>query len=138
MAKMIFTLDEVKEILLSNNQIPHYISDFRTEGQTVSFKIDMGIPFIPPIPVAIKYVSYQSNIITLEIVRDSINGKLADKVVSRVISKFQNKMPTYTKLDYPNIYVDVKSLLTNNSIMGVKVEDVVFEGNSFTVTTCNA
>jgi len=137
MAKMIFTLDEVKEILLSNNQIPHYISDFRTEGQTVFFKIDMGIPFVGPIPVAVKYVSYQSNIITLEIVRDSVNGKLADKVVSRVIGQFQNKMPTYTKLDYPNIYVDLKSFLTNNGIMGVKVEDVVFEGDSFAVTTCN-
>jgi len=136
MAKMIFTLDEVKEILLSNNQIPHYIVDFRTEGHTVFFKMD--IPLIPPIPATIKYVSYQDNIITLEIVRDSVNGKLADKVVSRVISKFQNKMPTYTKLDYPNIYVDVKSLLTNNGIMGVKVEDMAVEGNSFTVTTCNA
>ena len=137
MAKMIFTLDEVKEILLSNTRIGHYISDFRTEGQTVSFKIDMGIPFIGPIPVAVKYVSYQSYSITLEIVRDSVNGKQADKVVSRVIGKFQNKMPTYTKLDYPNIYVDVESLLTDKGIMGVKVEDVVVEGSSFTVTTCN-
>lgn len=135
MAKTIFSLEEVKEILLSNNRIPHYIGDFTTEGQTVSFKMDMGIPLIPPIPIAVKYVSYQNNIITLEIVRDSMRGKLADKVASRVISKFQNKMPTYTKLDYPNIYVDVESLLTNNNIKGVKVEGVVVKGNSFTVTT---
>ena len=138
MAKIIFTLEEIKEILLSNNRIPHNIADFRTEGQTVSFKIDMNIPLIPPIPVALKYVGYQNNIITLEIVRDSMWGKFADNIASRVISKFQNEMPIYTKLDYPIITVDVNRLLTNNNIKGVKVEDVVVEGNSFTITTCSA
>ena len=138
MAKMIFSLEEVKAILLSNNQISHYIADIRTEGRIVSFKVDMCIPLIPPIPVAVKYVSYQNDIITLEIVSGAMMGELAEKVASLVISKFQKKMPAYAKLDYPNIYVDVKRLLTDNNIKGVRVEDVVVEGNSFTVTTCSA
>ena len=130
MAKMIFTLEEVKEILLSNNRIPSYIADFGTENQTVSFKVKAI-----PIPISLTYNSFVNGVVTLKINKGKLVALFLNKLIIRI---FPEKMPDYIKLDYPNIYVDVKKLLTANNINGINVKSIVVEGDSFIVTSCSA
>lgn len=138
MAKMIFTLEEVKDILLSNNRIPHYITDLRTEGAVVSLKIETGFPIKKSISPIVEYISFDYGVVTLKMTVKYLKGKRLEKVANWLIHKFQKEMPAFIKLDYPNIYVDVEMLLTDNNFNWVKVESVVFESDSFVVTTCSA
>jgi len=137
MAKINFSLEEVKEILLSNIQIPNYISDIRTEGQTFSFTIETGLPLMKSISPVVKYISFENGVVTLKMTINYLKGKMLEKVANWTINKFKDDIPPYIKLDYPIITVDLNILMTGRNIKAIQVKDVIAEGNSFIITTCS-
>ena len=67
----------------------------------------------------------------------TIVSSYLNKAVSRLKQILQPKIPAYTRLEYPKIFVDVDKLLKEKNIRGIRVKDLSFEGGEFTITTCN-
>ncbi|MHB9071708.1 MAG: hypothetical protein ACYC54_15220 [Sedimentisphaerales bacterium] len=122
MAKIIFSLEEAKEILLSNIQIPNYISDIKTEGQTFSFTIETGLPLKKHISPIVSYSSFENGIVTLKITINYLKGNFLEMAANLLISlssKFKGSIPHYIKFDYPIITVDLNILMTDKNIVTV-------------------
>ena len=144
MAKMIFSVEEMRELLLSNNRIriPPYIKNLKMGADTISLIVEVGktgIPLMPSVPLLIplstRFVRFDNPIAIFEIAN---RGILTKGIVDRLIPIFKDKMPDYIEVDYPSIHVDVNKLLVEKNVKGVEVEEIVFDDGKFTVVTGNA
>lgn len=134
MAKITFNLKELIQILISNELLRGEILRPKVEGDRIHFVIRTNSFILPYIPASLGYLSFSDNqaIFELTIVSSSLN-----KAVSRLKQILQPKIPAYTRLDYPKIFVDVDELLKEKNIRGVRVKDISFEDGEFTIITCN-
>jgi hypothetical protein len=134
MAKITFSLEEFVEILASNKLLPGQFIRPEVKGQSVHFVIRTNLFVLPYIPATLRYLSFEDNHAIFEI--SIVRGHL-DKAMKRLESLFPHKLPAYTKLEYPKIFVNVVHLLKEKNIRGIRVNDISFEQGRFTIETCN-
>ncbi|MHC4203409.1 MAG: hypothetical protein ACYSTT_02075 [Planctomycetota bacterium] len=134
MAKIIFSLEELTQILISNKLLRGDILRLKVEGDKIHFVIRTNSFILPYIPASLGFLSFNDNqaIFELTIVSSHLN-----KAVSRLKQMLQLKLPAYMKLEYPKIFVDVEKVLEEKNIRGIRVEDVSLKDGEFTITTCN-
>ena len=134
MAKISFSLEELTQILISNELLRGGILRPKVEGNRIHFVIRTNSFILPYIPASLGYLSFSDNqaIFELTIISSHLN-----KAVSHLKQMLPFNLPEYIRLEYPKIFVDVEKLLKEKNIQGIKVKDVVLENSEFTITTCN-
>ena len=134
MAKITFNLEELIQILTSNELLRSEIIRPKVEGERIHFVIKTDSFILPYIPGSLTYSDFSNNqaVFKLTIVSSHLN-----KVVGRLKQILQLKLPAYMKLEYPKIFVDADKLLEEINIKGIRVKDISFKDGIFTVTTCN-
>ena len=134
MAKISFSLEELTQILISNELLRGGILRPKVEGNRIHFVIRTNSFILPYIPASLGYLSFSDNqaIFELTIVNSYIN-----KAVNRLKQMLQLKLPAYLKLEYPKIFVDVDKLLEEKNIKGIRVKDVSLKDGEFSIAICN-
>jgi len=134
MAKITFSLEELTQILISNELLRGKISRLKVDGERIHFVIRTNSFILPYIPASLGYLSFSDNhaLFELTIVSSHLN-----KAVSRLKQMLQLKLPAYMKLEYPKIFVNVEKLLNEKNVKGIRVKDIALENGEFTITTCN-
>ena len=134
MAKIIFNLGELTQLLISNELLRGEILRPKVEGDRIHFVIKTNSFILPYIPASLGYLDFSDNraVFELTIVSSHLN-----KAVSRLKQMLQLKLPAYMKLEYPKIFVDVEKVLEEKNINGIRVKDIALENGEFTITTCN-
>jgi hypothetical protein len=132
MAKITFNLEELKEVLVSNEILPKMILRPKVEGDEVHFVVDTNLPFLQFIPLTLRYLNYTDKNAIFEI--SAVNGNL-HKTISRSNLMSRLDIPEYIEIDYPKIYVNVNQLLEIKNIRGILLRDVFFEDGAFTIVT---
>ena len=134
MAKISFTLEELLEILVSNQLLPPQITRVKVKGDEIHFVINTNAFILPYIPASLRYLSFNDNNALFELT--TVTG-LASKDISRLNQALKLKIPAYMKLEYPNVFVDVDRVLREKNIHGVQVEDISFQNGELTIVTRN-
>jgi hypothetical protein len=134
MAKIIFSLEELTQILISNELLREEILRPKVDGDRIHFVIKTNLFILPYIPASLGYLSFSDNhaIFELTIVSSRLN-----KAVSRLKQMLPLKLPEYMKLEYPKIFVDVEKLLEETNIKSIRVKDISLKNGEFTITTYN-
>jgi hypothetical protein len=134
MTKITFNLEELINILISNELLPREIVRTRVKGERIHFVIRTNSFILPFIPASLKYLSFDNNNSILELTM--VSGHLK-KVVNWLDQAVKLKIPSYMKLEFPNILVDIDKLLEEKNIKGVRVKDILFENGEFVIVTDN-
>lgn len=134
MAKINFNLEELIEILISNEILPKNIIRVKVKDDKVHFYIKTQSFILPFIPASLKFLGFENNDVTFELTL--VSGQV-NKIISRLDQIFDLKIPEYMKLDYPKIVVDMSKLLQEKNIKGLRVEEVTFDNGEFSVVTAN-
>jgi len=134
MAKITFNLEELIQILISNELLRGEILRPKVEGDRIHFVIRTNSIILPYLPASLGYLSFSDNQAIFEL---TIVSSYLNKAVSRLVQILQSKIPGYTRLEYPKILVDVDKLLKEKNIKGIRVKDISLNGGEFTITTCN-
>lgn len=134
MAKITFNLEELIEILISNELLPRELLRVRVKGERIHFVVRTQTSILPFIPISLRYLSFDNNnaMFELTMVSDHLN-----KALGRLNQAFQLKIPAYMKLEYPNILVDIDQLLKEKNVRGIRVKDIFFEDGEFVIVTDN-
>ena len=134
MAKITFSLEELTQLLISNELLRGEILRPKVEGERIHFVIKTNSFILPYIPASLGYLGYGDNLAAFEL---TIVSSYLNRAVSRLKQILQLKLPVYIKLEYPKIFVDVDKLLKEKNIRGIRVKDISLKGGEFTITTCN-
>ncbi len=132
MAKMIFSLEELTKLLISNELLPAEILRPRVQGDRIHFIIRTDSFILPFIPASLRYLSFSDNNAVFELTIVSSHLNKAASWLSQIV---RLRIPPYMKLEYPRLYVDVDKLLQRNNIRGLQVKDIFFEAGEFTIVT---
>jgi len=124
MAKITFSLEELTQILISNELLHGEILRLKVEGDRIHFVIKTNSFILPYIPASLGYIGFSDNLATFELT-----------IVSSYLNKL--KIPSYMRLEYPKIFVDVDNLLKEKNIRGVRVKDISLRDGEFAIITCN-
>ncbi len=135
MAKIIFGIEELVEILLSNDLLPENIIRVKVKDKSIHFYIKTQSFILPFIPASLRFVSYDNNNVTFEL---TVVSDKVSKAIGRLDQLLDFDMPVYIRLEYPNIVVDIDKLLQEKNIRGVRLKSVVYENDEFIVETENA
>lgn len=134
MAKITFSLDELTQILISNELLRGEILRPKVEGDIIHFVIKTNSFILPYIPASLGYMGFSDNLATFEL---TIVSSYLNKAVGRLKQILQLKLPVYIKLKFPKFFVDVDKLLKEKNIRGIRVKDISLKDGEFTITTCN-
>jgi len=135
MAKITFSLEELTQILISNELLREEILRPKVEGDRIHFVIKTNSFILPYIPASLGYLGFSDNLATFEL---TIVSSYLNKIVSRLKQQIlQFKLPPCMRLEYPKIFVDVDKLLKEKNIRSIRVKDISFEGGEFTIITYN-
>lgn len=134
MATLIFSLEELLEILKSNNLLPQQITKAEVKNDNIVFTIKTENFLLPSIPAALKYISFSNNIATFEI--NIVSGHF-NKALNMMGNSYQSKFPDYVKLDLPNVLIDLEKLLEHRKIKGIRVKEITQTNNQFSIVTEN-
>ena len=132
MAKIIFSIEELIKILISNELLPKNIVRVKVKGDSVHFYIKTQSFILPFIPASLRFLSFDNNNVTFELT--VVSGQV-NKAIGRFDQLLNFKIPEYMKLEYPNIVVDIDKLLQEKNIRGLRLKSVVFENGEFVVET---
>lgn len=134
MAKITFNLEEITEIVISNKLLPPEIIRVRVKGEKVHFVIRTNSFILPYIPASLRFLSFSDNNAIFEL---TIVSSHLSKAINWLNQSLTLKIPTYMKLDYPRLYIDIDKLLKEKNFTGVQVKDILYEAGEFTIVTCN-
>ena len=132
MAKIIFSIEEMVRIVISNELLPKNIVRVKVKGDRVHFYIKTQSFILPFIPASLRFLSFNNNNVTFELT--VVSGQV-NKAIGRFDQLLNFKIPEYMKLEYPNIVVDIDKLLQEKNIRGLRLKSVVFENGEFVVET---
>lgn len=132
MAAITFTLEEILQILKSNNRLPEQIVRSEVKNDCIEFTVDTKMFLLPVIPVSLKYISYENNIATFEL---NIVGSHFNKALSMVGNSYQSKLPEYVKLELPKVLIDLQKLFEHRKIKGIRVKEIIQNNSNFTIIT---
>jgi hypothetical protein len=134
MAKLTFSLEELTKILVTNDLLQGKISRLKADGERIHFVIKTNSFILPYIPASLGFLSFIDNQAIFEL---TIINNLLGRTVNQLKQMLQLKLPVYMKLEYPKIFIDVKKLLEEKNIRGIRVKDVSLKAGEFTITTSN-
>lgn len=135
MAKIVFGFEELLELLVCNQLLPGSIARVRVKGERIHFAIKTNSFLLPFVPASVKYLRLEGSHIVFEL---AIVSDRASKAIGRLNQMLEPKMPTYAKLEYPILSVDIDKLLAEKNIRGLCVKEISFEEGEFTIVTENA
>jgi len=130
MATITFTLEELLEILKSNNLLHKQIVRAEVKNNCIELIIDTKMFMLPAIPVSLKYVSFENNTATFEV---SLGNSQFNQAMGMIGNSYQSKLPYFVKLDLPNILVDIQQLLEHKNIKGIQVKEISQEANKLSI-----
>ena len=134
MATINFDLEELMQILISNELLRGEILRPKIEGERIHFVIKTNSFLLPYIPASLGYLSFSNNQAIFEL---TIVSSYLNKAISRLKQIIQLKLPAYMRLEYPKIFIEVDKLLEEKNIRGIRVKDVSFKNGEFTIITCS-
>ena len=132
MAKIIFSLEELVTLLVSNEILPSAVTGVETDGEKISFVIKIDSFFLPAIPASLRYVGFEEGNAVFEF---TLVNSHFNKAIGGLGQTLESKIPPGIKLDLPNVRVDVNRLLEEKKVRGIEVRDIIFENGSFTIET---
>jgi len=130
MVKITLSLEELVEILISNEILPRNITRARVKDNEIQFVIITQSSILPYIPASLKYLRFENNHAIFEL---TLAGGRADKMISMIDQPLELKLPAYIKIDYPNVVVDIDKLFHQKNIRSMRVEDIFFEDGQLTI-----
>ena len=135
MANITFGLQELLEIIVSNELLPRQIARLRVKGEKIHFVIKTNTFILPFIPASLGYVRFDGNkaIFELTVVSGHIN-----KAMGWLHQALKLKLPEFVTLEYPKVFVDINRLLREKNIRGIQVRDIVLEEGQFSIVTGGA
>ena len=134
MATLKFSLEELVEILTANKLLPSEIIRPRVKGESLHFVIKTGSFVLPYIPASLRYLSFNDNEAIFEL---TIVSSTVSKAISWLEQALKLKIPTFMKLEYPNILVNMDKLFREKNIRNIQVSDILFENGEFNIVTSN-
>ena len=132
MAVITFTLNELLEILKSNNLLHKQIVRSEVKNDCIEFIVDTQMFMLPAIPVSLKYKKYENNIATFEI---SLGNGQFNQALGMIGNTYQSKLPEYVKLDLPDVLIDLQKLLDRRNIKGIRIKEITQADNQLTIVT---
>ena len=132
MARIVFGFEELLEILISNGLVPGSIARLRVKGDRVHFVIKTGSFILPFIPASVRYLRFEGDLAVFEL---AIAGNRADRAKGWFKQMLEVKMPSWMKLEYPNLSIDINKLLAEKNIRGIRLKEIFFEGGELSVIT---
>ena len=132
MAKITFSLEELIGILTANKLLPAEIVRAKAKGQSLHFAVKTGSFILPFVPASLSYSSFDGGNAVFEL--SVVSGRL-NKAASWFNELLKPKLPACMEIDYPKISVDINKLLAEKGVKGVRVKDMFFEGDEFSVVT---
>ena len=130
MAKIMFSLEELVEIMIANELILENIRRVKVKDGIVHFVIKTDLFVLPLIPASLKFSSFENNKATFKLTL--VNNQLS-KIISRYNHILDTELPACMKFEHPNLMIDVEKLLQENNIRGLQIKDVLFKDSEFTV-----
>ena len=133
MAKITFSLQELLDIVVSNELLPRQVVRLRIKGGKIHFVIKTNSFILPFIPASLGYESFDGNNAIFELIL--VSGHV-NKAMSLLQSRFTSgelKMPAFVTVEYPKVSVDIDKLLKERHIRGIQVRDIVFNDGRFTI-----
>jgi hypothetical protein len=132
MAKITFDLQELLELVISNELLPRQVARLRVKGDKIHFVIKTNAFILPFIPASLGYVGFDGNkaIFELTVVSAQVN-----KAMGWLQQALELKLPAFVTLEYPKVSVDIDRLLKERNIRGIQVSDVVLNNGEFTIVT---
>jgi hypothetical protein len=134
MATITLKLEELTQILTSNELLRQEILRPKVEDDRIHFVIKTNSFILPYIPASLKYLGFSNNRAIFEII---IVSSRLNKILGKLKQILKLKLPPYMKLEYPKIFVDADKLLEEKNIKGIRVKDISFKDGVFTIATCN-
>ena len=134
MARIVFGFEELLEILVCNGLLPASIAKARVKGERIHFVIKTNSFILPFIPASVKYLRLEGSLVVFEL---AIVSNRVNKAIGWLNQMLEPKMPTYAKLEYPILSVDIDKLLAEKNVRGVRVKEVSFLDGEFTLVTEN-
>jgi len=131
MAAITFTLEELLEILKSNNLLHKQIILSEVKNNCMEFVIDTKMFMLPAIPVSLKFVNYDNNMAFFEL---SLGNGQFNQALGMIGNNLQSKLPEYVKLELPNVLIDIPTLLEHRKVKGIQVREITQTDNLFKVT----
>lgn len=135
MARIIFGLDELIKLLISNELLPGQILRPKAQGDRIHFIIRTDSFILPFIPASLRYVSFSDNNAVFELTIVSSHLNKAAGWLSQIV---RLRIPPYMTLDPPKLYLDVDKLLKEKNIKGVCVKGITFENGEFAIVAAGA
>ena len=134
MAKITFNLEELIQILTSNELLREEILRPKVEGDRIHFVIKSNSFILPYIPASLVYLSFSEHRAVFELI---IVSSRLNRPLRRLNQILHLRLPIYVSLEYPKVYVDTDKLLEEKKIRGIRVKDVSYNDGEFTITTYN-
>ena len=135
MAKITFGLQELLDIVVSNDLVPRQITRLRIKGEKIHFVIKTNTFILPFIPASLGYVNFDGKNAIFELIL--VSGH-ANKALGMLQQTLKLKLPDFVTLEYPNVFVDVDRLIKEKNIRGIQVRDIVLEEGQFAIVTSGA
>jgi hypothetical protein len=135
MARIVFGLEELLEILVCNNLVPGSIARLRVKGERIHFVIKTDSFILPFIPASVRYLRVEGDHVIFEL---AVAGNRVNRAAGWLTQMLEPKMPTCMKLEYPILAIDIGKLLAEKNIRGILVKEISFEDGELTVITKRA
>jgi hypothetical protein len=135
MAKITFGLQELLEIVISNELLPRQIARLRVKGDRIHFVIKTNSFILPFIPASLGFVRFDGNKAIFEL---TLVSSHANKAMGMLQQTLKLKLPDFVTLEYPKVFVDINRLLKVRNIRGIQVRDIVLENGEFAIVTGSA
>jgi hypothetical protein len=132
MARITFSLQELVQIVVSNELLPQQVVRVRVKGEKIHFVIRTNTFILPYIPASLVYGTFDGGHAIFEL--RNVGGPV-NKVMGWLHQALKLKIPDFVKLKYPNVSIDTDKLLKKNNIRGIRVTDIALKDGQFTITT---
>jgi len=134
MARITASTQEIIDIMVCNENIPDQITNIKAEENGLSFNINTKLPLINLVPAKVKYVAYEDNHVHLKMSLYNLKGKIAAKVINRIVKMFSKKMGDAVSITYPDIFINVNDLL-GKKVKGISIDNIILDNEALTVIT---
>ena len=130
MARLIFTSEEIVNLVIRNVELPEQVSEISAEGSTIAVLIKPA-KLIPKINVRIMFQSFEDGKMILK-----FGTPIPAKIINILMDIFvKNPDIDGIDIDYPIVKIRINELL-GEAIKGLEIKDIVYNSKEeFTILT---
>ena len=132
MARIVFGFEELLEIVVCNGLVPGSIARLRVKGERIHFVIKTNSFILPFIPASVRYLRLEGDRVIFELV---IAGSRVNRAIGWFNQMLETRMPSWTKLEYPILSIDIGKLVAEKNIRGIRVKKIFVEDGELTLVT---